>query len=296
MLQTAPATLAETGLYVDGAIAPYAEPFTPRYPLWSDGSEKLRWAYIPACSQIDTTAMNDWQAPPGTRVWKEFSLDGKKLETRLIHRHGSGRGDWLYATYLWNDDGTAATLVGDAGLADVKGTNHDIPSSKHCLDCHQVLPQRLLGLSAIQLTHDEPGLNMATLSETGRLSTPAPAGFEIPGDPATAEALGYLHGNCGNCHNSWASGVLDMLLRVRVEQQVLPETDAYRTTVGVPTAQLECDDCLRVTPGDPASSALILRMQTREPKRLMPPIGSEVVHTDGVRAVSEWINALEAAP
>jgi hypothetical protein len=45
----APQRLAETGLYVSthpGVIDDRNRPFTPQYPLWSDGAAKARWIYL----------------------------------------------------------------------------------------------------------------------------------------------------------------------------------------------------------------------------------------------------------
>jgi hypothetical protein len=59
-----PTLLSETGLYADAAadvLADGVRPFEPKYALWSDGSVKRRWVYIPPCSQIDTTDPDYWQ-------------------------------------------------------------------------------------------------------------------------------------------------------------------------------------------------------------------------------------------
>ena len=80
-----PAKLSETELYVDitsGAVHPAIRWFKPQYELWSDGENKNRWVYIPECERIDTSNINDWSFPVGTRFFKEFSVDGKRL------RHG----------------------------------------------------------------------------------------------------------------------------------------------------------------------------------------------------------------
>src|SRR3954468_10090688 len=58
-----PERLSETGLYTDiatGELAPGVLLFTPRFPLWSDGSEKQRWLLLPNGTQIDTSNMDDW--------------------------------------------------------------------------------------------------------------------------------------------------------------------------------------------------------------------------------------------
>ncbi len=297
LLSEPPATLVETGMPLD-ADAPYLQLFEPVYPLWSDGSDKRRWIYLPPCTQIDTTAMDDWKFPAGTRVWKEFSRDGKRIETRLIHKKGPGVGDWLYAAYIWNEAGTEATLVGDNGLENVHDSSHDIPSLKQCGDCHSVLSQRVLGFSAVQLSHgaaqhETEGATMRSLSESGLLTSPAPDGFAVPGDALTQRALGYLHSNCGNCHNSRQSGALDMRLRLRVGELEPEDTDTYTTTLGLGTSEFECEDCLRVAPGAPERSALLLRMQTREEDVGMPPLGTEELHDEGIAAVRDWILQLE---
>ena len=41
---------------------------SPRYPLWSDGAEKQRYLSLPPGTQIDTSNMDDWKFPVGTRV------------------------------------------------------------------------------------------------------------------------------------------------------------------------------------------------------------------------------------
>jgi len=60
--------------------------FTPRYPLWSDGMDKRRWLHLPAGTAIDKADADAWDFPRGARAWKEFSRDGKRVETRFIER------------------------------------------------------------------------------------------------------------------------------------------------------------------------------------------------------------------
>src|SRR4051812_10459345 len=58
-----PEHLSETGLYADiatGELALGVAPYTPRFSLWSDGSEKQRWLLLPEGAQIDTSNMDDW--------------------------------------------------------------------------------------------------------------------------------------------------------------------------------------------------------------------------------------------
>ena len=65
-------------------------PYTPVYPLWADGLVKRRWLDLPAGKKIDTSDMDHWSFPVGTRFWKEFATpSGTVLETRLIEKIGA---------------------------------------------------------------------------------------------------------------------------------------------------------------------------------------------------------------
>ena len=82
-----PDDLSCTGLYSDWAtktIASDAIPYTPALVFWSDGADKSRWLYLPPGTTIDTTDMDNWVFPVGTKIWKQFVLDGQLVETRLI--------------------------------------------------------------------------------------------------------------------------------------------------------------------------------------------------------------------
>src|SRR5512138_3923951 len=94
-----PEHLRDTGLYARGSteeIAAGVLPFSPQYPLWSDGAEKRRWIRLPPGTCIDARAPDRWVFPVGTRLWKEFSL-GRRLETRMLERTRDG---WRFATYV----------------------------------------------------------------------------------------------------------------------------------------------------------------------------------------------------
>ena len=48
--------------------------------------------------------------PAGTRLWKEFSVDGRPVETRVITRDAEGR--WAYASYVWQGDDAVRAPAG----------------------------------------------------------------------------------------------------------------------------------------------------------------------------------------
>ena len=295
-LSAVPARLSETGLYADlraDALAPGVLPYRPQFELWSDGASKRRWISLPPGTRIDTSDMDSWQFPEGTKLWKEFSRDNVHIETRLLQRTGPGQGDWVTISYLWNDSNSEAIAVPD-GVEDARGTTHDVPAANECMGCHGGRPARVLGFSAIQLSHDDPP-EQVTLDELVRrdlLSAPPAARLELHADPEARAALGYLHANCGHCHNQQRpprSGLrcfdpenkLDLLLRAG-ELDAVTQTAAYRTGVGQ-----------AIKPGDPGGSEVVKRMNGR--RRFppsMPPLASDRIDDHGLAVVRAWIQGL----
>lgn len=313
--RTAPRTLGETGLFSQGTplgVAANVRHYIPGYPLWSDGADKDRYIYIPKCSTIDTSDMDHWKFPVGTRLWKSFraaaaggSGEPQRIETRWLHRYGPAQSDWLFAVYQWDestpDDPTAALAVSE-GVKNANGTEHDIPSEAECQNCHGKLRERVLGFGAFQLSHAATGddLTIETISKMGWLTVPAPDGFEVPGTPVQQAALGYLHGNCGGCHNSSAQlpPSSALLLRLLVGQTSYASTDIVISTVGVATfGEPAVSGAFRIAPADPANSSVLTRMQARGSDLQMPPLettSSELPDTaGGVAAVAAWVASLE---
>ena len=299
-----PAKLSETELYVDitsGAVHPAIRWFKPQYELWSDGENKNRWVYIPECEQIDTSNMNDWYFPVGTRFFKEFSVDGKKVETRYIQRLGPGEREFAFVSYLWNEEQTEAFKVSSEGMVNVLGTQHDIPSWEQCVECHGSAeqgggrPSRGLGFSAIMLSEVAEGLSLQSLSEMNVLSEDPEASVSIPGDQLSRDALGYLHINCGTCHNQSEDGLpqFDMNLWLDVGTDTPELSNAWRTTVGIDT-QIFKDQHVegRIVPGNPTASALYYRMSHRDDVAQMPPIASKESDEEGLAIIQAWIESL----
>jgi len=299
-----PQLLSRTGLYTDIGTKqthPLMREFKPQFQLWSDGADKTRWAYIPECSTIDTSDMDDWSFPVGTRFFKEFAIDGRRIETRLIERIGTGPRDFAYASYLWDDNEGEARRVDEAGLEEARGSAHDIPSKSGCLRCHGTYalgggrPSRALGFSALQLSHEGRGLTLSELSDSGRLSQSPDRTFTVPGDAVTQAALGVLHANCGNCHNDTEDRVpqVDLSLWLETDATSVEETGAWQTAVDQPTAIFKDQHVsARIAPGQPDISAVLYRMQQRGNNAQMPPLASHTVDETGIAAVREWIGSL----
>ena len=311
----APPNLAATGLYSDLAsrtIDPRNLPFSPQYPLWSDGATKHRWIHLPEGTAIDASDPDVWVFPAGTKVWKEFSLHGRPVETRLIE--ALGNGEWRFAAYAWNADGSDALLAPVRGLRDVveirPGIRHNIPGVLDCRVCHEGNQVEILGFSALQLSPDrDPNapnaetltpnmVDLATLIRQGLLRSYPPDWSKQPPridakSPTARAALGYLHANCGNCHNpANPLAKLGLILRHSVAPGAAGEP-ALATTLNqtgeftIPGATR--DESFRLRSGDPAHSAILVRMESRNPLRQMPPLGTKIADASAVDLVRRWI-------
>jgi hypothetical protein len=300
-----PPTLAGTGLCLDPAgttFSPDVHEDVPRFPLWADTATKRRWIYLPPGTAIDTSDMNHWRFPMGTKLWKEFTRDGVRVETRYIVKIGPGDDvtDWFYVPYQWNaseDDTTAVPM----GVMNANGTAHDIPSRAQCLLCHERLaPSRILGFQAIQLDGATP-IGIDQLAALGLLSSP-PAGtsphFPLPGTATTQAALGYMHANCGHCHNpaSDVTHTTPMLLRLDVEHlATTADTATYQTAVDQPAAVPFTENGITYTTiaktGDPDHSAMIGRLISTSVLFHMPALGSEMPDPDALTTIRAWITA-----
>jgi hypothetical protein len=286
------AMLSETGLYADIAtrtLAAGVTEYAVRYELWSDGAAKRRFVFVPAAGIIDTSDPDRWRFPVGTRAWKEFHRDGVLVETRLLEKHAGG---WTRVAYVWLDDESDAVAVPE-GRSDARGTDHDVPAIDDCIDCHRGAVDDLLGVSALQLAQPEGPDLLERLAAEGRLSHALPVEPEVPGDDVERQALGYMHANCGHCHNEDHPLAAHRALRLFVPVGALaPEdTPAYRTALGSRASHTIEGTSINVVAGFPDRSQLYVRMHLRD-ERAMPPVGTELEDLAGAAAIRAWILAL----
>lgn len=313
-----PTRLVDTGLYAPGSvteIASHALAFSPQYPLWSDGATKRRWISLPPGTAIDASDPDAWVFPVGTRLWKEFAL-GRRIETRYIERVADG--SWRFATYVWNEQGTEATLAPAAGIAALplagatRTGSYAIPGEYDCRACHEGAPAPVLGFSALQLSPDRDPLaphaearsvDLHSLLARGWLRDLPPALLATPPriaarTPTERAALGYLHGNCGHCHAAPAASdaavpvgvVLAQSVRHRgasaeaVLRSLVDAASRFRPHGGARTPARV------VVPGRAAASVLPQRMRSRDPRVQMPPLGTAYADTQALALIERWID------
>ncbi len=301
-----PPTLVCTGLYADLAsktLAAGVRAYVPAIPLWSDAAEKTRWIGLPAGTTIDASDPDEWVFPVGTKLWKEFSLAGRRIETRLWQKVSPTF--WTHAAYAWNEDETAARLSmgGDIPLGD--GTYH-IPTDDECEKCHRGRTEHILGFGAVELgLEGADGVTLDTLSSEGLLSPPPAATHLIIGDDGTgaaAPALGWMHVNCGvPCHNdnpratAQPSGLRLRLSPADLDGRPVTDLDVRTTTLGVTVQAANWSGRVRIIPGNPTDSLLYDLVAHRGEGKQMPPFASRIVDPAAVAQIEAWIRAMPAA-
>jgi hypothetical protein len=311
-----PALLSRTGLYAGpatGPIDPRNIHYAPQYPLWSDGAEKSRWAFIPPGTTIGARDTDRWDFPVGTKFWKEFVFGGRKVETRFLWK--TAPDGWVFATYLWNEAQTDAALAPETGVRDyveiAPGRRHSIPAVTDCRSCHDSARTEVLGFSALQLSTDRdpnaphaeplaPGMaTLRTLVENHLLDPPREDLLRDPpriraSSPRQRAALGYLSANCGSCHNS-ENPIAPLGLLLRHDSSARDEAGepAVSTTIGresryaLPGAAP--GGTMRIRPGAPDQSSLLYRMASRRPSSQMPPLGTVVADEEAIELLRRWI-------
>ena len=328
-----PQALSETGCFDgSGNPAPGLIAYQTRAPLWSDGATKKRWMALPDGQAVDVDERGDFRFPIGTVVAKEFTLEGIRVETRLLMRHPDG--SWAGYSYAWVDaDGN---LLSDGQLLSgenevtrpVPGTVRTwvYPNRGQCFQCHTDAAGVALGLETLQLNgmFEYPstgvtGHQLFTLSEIGAFSraqtidlSQALPFYDDASAPLVDRVWSYLHSNCANCHQPGASGyggrsaMPDLRYEAAADRSGVHPLEAALCNVEATSEDLGLGQgALLVNPGvtgDWASlgdggSVLYLRMAARPsvPGSFgeMPQIGSNLVDEEGGLAlVREWIDGL----
>lgn len=291
-----PAQLSDVGVYRDlSALTPsrVALEYEPGYPLWSDGGLKQRLLVLPAGQTIDAADPQAYVFPLGTLIFKTFSFRTPKspeaevpVETRLLRATGEG---WELSAYAWNEAGTDAellelrrselrTVLADDGSK----VEHSIPTRMECQYCHESSESAVLGINELQLAKS------GDLEELLSQLEPAPAEplAALPeGGPLTTRVLGYLVGNCVNCHNgsNGASSSFDLRPNVALENLIDQPTMSSATAEGI-----------RVLPGSPDESVLFAAVagNTDIEVKDMPPVGVALRDENAINLLRDWIVAL----
>ena len=319
-------TLDEWQLFTDAAEQEPEErviPYDVNSPLYADYASKYRFLYVPDGKKIGYADTAVWELPVGSILVKTFSYfadvrdpssDERLLETRLLIHQTDG---WKPHTYLWNESQTEATLKTggtdlDVTFIDESGTertnSYSVPSENDCRSCHGKLGQTdTLGGRTRQLDRDHdygdgPVNQIDHLAELGLLDdAPAPGEdrqrLEDPfGDaPVWDRARSYLDSNCAHCHQTGNAQA--------AQSGLFLDYDSTDPALGDPAGigvckqpasagGATCGYSFDIVPGKPDESIYICRMESTNPKYKMPTVGRNLVHTEGVALMRDWIASM----
>ncbi len=297
--------LSETGCFPDVAAllpAPDLVPYDVLSPLWTDGADKTRYVVVPPDEQIEITD-GRVALPTGTLLIKVFAMQTTRGERALEVRFSEQRADGglRFFSYTFDNDGAEARR--DEGaveipLVSVDGGAFDylVPSEVSCTSCHS-RAQPILGFTLPQIARVNdygPARRSAhqldAMRDVGLLTGEydgVPLRDPLADGPLPQRARAWLHANCGHCHQpggfAGSVGAMDLRFDVPLAETGLCEPLVFGRYAGT----------LRIDPGFPSDSGIILRVEDEGFAR-MPPIGLSIADREGIAVVRSYIESLEA--
>ncbi|HEX2747593.1 MAG TPA: PQQ-dependent sugar dehydrogenase, partial [Verrucomicrobiales bacterium] len=302
-----PVLLSDTGLFAapaDLTPSPGVLPYEAAAPGWHDGAGGQHHIALPEGSgPLEWVMAKSWTPANGTALAQTLTLDGKRIETRVLLRQ---QNDWSGYTYVWNDAQTDAILAPKAGTnLSLAGRDWRVPSRAECLFCHSRQANFNLTLHEFQLNAGDQlrkleslGLiqcdaaayereraarekrNLTGQEKDQRTPVVSPllprapdrlrrfARADDTSVPVAWRARSYLGVNCAHCHTLYGGGnsVMDFDWLLRDEDMRAFDQIPQHGDLGMPGARI-------ISPGDPAHSVLIPRVTMRGPFQ-MPPAGT----------------------
>jgi uncharacterized repeat protein (TIGR03806 family) len=323
---TLPPLLSGTGAFADTASRTPAAgliPYGLNLPMWSDGAIKSCYLAVPSNGGLITPdeqmrlhLTNSWTFPAGTVFIKNFDLTvdernpavpRRRLETQILVRDVNGA---VYGvTYKWREDNREADLL-TAGLnEDILITNATgirtqtwyYASPADCLTCHTPAANYVLGVNTRQLNGDYTypatgvtdnqirtlnrlGLFSPAINEANISSYPKLAALKETGASLEERVRSYLDANCAQCHRPGGAANFDARYDTPLASQHLTNFPAG-VSLGYTNAEI-------VMPGDIWRSVLHDRLATNAPIIRMPPLARNLIDTNAVQVIRDWINSL----
>ncbi|MBX3258037.1 MAG: hypothetical protein KF862_28150 [Chitinophagaceae bacterium] len=299
-----------SGLHPNHNVIPY-ELATP---LFSDYAVKDRFIVLPEGKHINYTTEGTLDFPDSTFIIKNFAYTNEArqkimIETRLLAKDPLDK-KWKVMNYLWNAEQTEAvkhitgakipvTLLTDAGNA--VSTIYQVPNTNDCKRCH--IKDGLL----IPIGPKARNVNFTPISQTvNQLAQWSSAGI-LQGLPDLREveqlpdwkdsarfslvqrARAYLDINCAHCHTK-GGDAYNTGLFLEYEQKDPHTLGIMKEPVsaGAGAGGLNHD----IIPGNAQHSIVAYRMNSIEPGTAMPELARTIIHEEGVRLITDWINKM----
>ena len=284
-------------------------PYALNSPLFSDYASKLRFVKLPAGQSVAYNPDSVLQFPVGTAIVKTFYYPvdernpkkGRRLmETRVLLHEAKG---WVALPYIWNKEQTDATLEVAGGSDMVAWTDasgkkqsfeYQVPNMNQCKGCHERSGQMTpIGPSVRQLNDGQQLQHWETagiLKGLPKDHIPALVNYSDASASLDDRVKAYLDINCAHCHNptgpARSSGLyLTWDSKDRTAYGFLKSPVA----AGRGSGNLSYD----IVPGKPEQSILHYRMASRDPGVMMPELGRQLTHHEGVELVRSWIQSMQ---
>ncbi|MCI2228063.1 hypothetical protein MC378_02705 [Polaribacter sp. MSW13] len=302
-------------------------PYELNSPLFTDYASKKRFISFPegtsAAYKTDETALD---FPKGTVIIKNFYYKNSDLktinsdviiETRLLIKDKESN-EWKTLPYIWNEAQTEAYLYilgKDIDMVIEKPNQNEkqiafkytVPNINMCKNCH-VKNQRLVPLGPTprqlnrnnlfdSITQNQLGYlkNYEMLKGISSLTaiSKLPNYLDTNSGSLNERARAYLDVNCAHCHQAGGSAKTSGL------HLMYQEKDNYKIGInkspvaaGKGSGNLSYD----IVIGKPSQSILLYRMKHLEPDIVMPEIGKNLLHKEGIDLIKNWISSLETIP
>lgn len=290
-------------------------PYALNAPLFSDYAEKMRFIRLPDGAKVNYRENEVFDFPEGTQIIKTFyyTNDARKpekgrtiMETRVLMKEG---GEWTALPYIWNEEQTEAKLSVIGGKREVEWrdkngkkqkVNYSIPNKNQCKGCHGYDKKvRPIGPSARQLNGDfdykSGSQNQLEHWRDMEIVENLPVKESLPqlADYNNTEAYSlndraraYLDANCAYCHNPHGAA--------NTSGMFLHSTETDSAALGVNKSPIAAGrgsggKKYGISPGEPGESILLHRMNSTDPGVRMPEIGRQLIHTEGIELIEEWI-------
>lgn len=326
-----PAQISQTGIFsntpamtVKAALIPY----NVNAPLWSDNATKTRYFAVPNSGapytpdeQITFTTNGQWTFPVGSVFVKTFELvtneatpaQKRRLETRLFvcDTNGGAYG----VTYKWRTDNSDADLIlvgqnENINVTTAGGVQSQVwyyPSPSDCLQCHTPAANYVLGLNTRQFngnctypataqtdnqlrTLNRVGLFNPAFNETNIATYTHLSSLTNLSISLDERARSYLDANCSHCHRPGGAGIT---MDARYDT---PFTNQNILNALLSKGDLGADNARVVVAKDIWRSVLYGRMNSTDTSVKMPPLARNLIDTNAVKVMGDWINSLPGIP
>ncbi|MCA9671680.1 MAG: hypothetical protein KC503_39045 [Myxococcales bacterium] len=292
-------------------------PYAPAATLFSDYALKYRFVYLPPGERAKYSE-GPLDFPVGTIVAKTFAFakdhrepdkDRKLIETRLLIKQASG---WILRPYVWNDEQTEALLARVGARTNVsfigpdgqpRDTPYVVPNENQCKECHEDANTDivLIGLAGRHINSDYAYAGgaknqLAYWIEHDLIDgAPEPAkAAALPGWEDTTQSLetrarAWLDVNCAHCHGPSGSA-RNTGLDLRASQQDTFKFGVCKTPVAAGGGS--GGRKYNIVPGKPDESILVFRIESLTADEMMPEVGRQLRHEEGIKLVRDWISGL----